>query len=88
MIFLLGVKRFRCAAVLFQPNFSAVRNPRHHFPAQHDMRRLRPQECQRQCCVVRRHEHVRKVSGHRPDDLSADPNTRARKRFVVIARTC
>ena len=104
----------RGSAVPAKP--SAVRNPRHHFTSEHDMRRSRPQEFQRQCCVVGRHEHVRRVSGHRTneltastpsagrissslfatkwrcpsgsDDLSGDPDTRARKRFVVVAKGC
>ena len=103
------------STVLFQPSFQPSQ-PHHHFLAQQVMRRLRPQEFQRQCCAVRRHEHDRRISEHRrmkqrrqlhrpeeissipfatkwrcpsgSDDFSDDPNTRARKRFVINARGC
>ena len=63
---------------------SALRNSCHHFPAQHDMRRLRPQEFQRQCCVVRRHEHVRRVSGHRTTERTASTPSAGRKLFQCV----
>ena len=62
---------------------SAVRNPRHPFPEQHGMRRLRPPESQRQYCIVRRHEHVPRVSGHMTKELTA--SAPSAMKFKVVA---
>ena len=57
-IFTIGAKRFRYAEVLFQPSFLPAESTSPLSRATWNATFASARICERQCCVVKRHEHV------------------------------